>query len=517
MRARIIEAIKKTGELPPDLAEKVYELFRDKAYGYDPSESQVAQLTEADLAGLPAGNRRTLWTAILSLRPTTAGPAKPAALKEKHAETADTSALLASYLTDGPRWVADALRRRATPPGAGGDVPCLFLDDAGKVMETESVQWIDWIRRGVPLGEYMNIGGKDRRPVRIGAEKPEVKHLRDPFAVGLRPLTMPGLMSECLASFEPIPENDRADAVRFLILVKTTENPSPIEQRRAIETAAKGLPALHEAYPKAKRAWDNGGRPYPYVTPGDGVPFGEPVAPTTAPRIGRDVEPTVLAPSDNEIIDAVISAGLERRALLAGLPVGFTASLHTAGSPAAQHRQDYYEIKRVGRLRNGPEALSVYLTNAEREAAGRVEADVFRRAIVSREPKRGAPVLCIVTGREPKAQREAEKMKQYLAPAVEAGALRVTDDYDIGGGVFVTDEVARRIGEATHIVAIVCMDTLASKDFCKTIAAGKPLMPVVTDGIGTWKWNPTLRGLSVIDGSNMAVAAQNILDTIGQP
>lgn len=185
--------------------------------------------------------------------------AKTTALKEKHRATIDTAILLAEHIKGGTLWVTQELLERATRPTSGLSSPCLFLRDGGGVYEAESVQWIEWLRKGVPLGDGMDIDGKFRKPVRIGEEKAPEKFMRDPFGSG--PLTMPGLMSVCGASLEGVD----GDAVSFLVLVHQHEQLTPAEQRKACALAKGGLDGLLKEYPLAKRKWDGGARPEPMV------------------------------------------------------------------------------------------------------------------------------------------------------------------------------------------------------------------------------------------------------------
>lgn len=310
------QAIKTLTEKTGDAATAVslWEMLVKKAYGgAEPTEKMFGELTRDEtLAELPLGVRKALaclWPEPPATGGEVSSPPTDEKLKLKHVKTTDTAPLLKAYLKGSPPdWITAELLSRSTRKGQRAPSPCLFLKDGGGVYEAESIQWIEWIRAGAPLGDGMEIDGKFRRPVLIGAEKPEQTFPRDPFpskgARGAQALTMPGFMSACGASLEVEPGKPVApEVISFLVLVREREDPSVREQVDACARARTGgLPALITAHPLAKRAWDGGDRPDPTVSaepepePAAG-PFVEPTATPTAPRGGEVVRPDGWIPT----------------------------------------------------------------------------------------------------------------------------------------------------------------------------------------------------------------------------
>lgn len=121
------------------------------------------------------------------------------------------------------------------------------------------------------------------------------------------------------------------------------------------------------------------------------------------------------------------------------------------------------------------------------------------------------PTVHVLTGGAKKARAATEELKKHLATAVRNGALRVTDDYAMPAGGFVSEIVAGRAAEATVLIAMVCSDSLADDEFCQTIASsGRTVVPVIVEPC-MWEWNPTLKGKVSLDASNMMAAAQGIV------
>lgn len=243
------------------------------------SEAAFDSLTEADMRtyDIPTGIARA-WAPLFATKPATEDK-KAYALKEKHRETLGTDVLFKAYVADpkGPAWIYDELFARAREQN------CLFVEKAtGKPYEKETVQWIEWRRANTPLGEGMIIDNVFMRPVALSALVPAQKHLRDPFASGMAPLTMPGHMSVCGASLEKDGKPVGEDEIRFLSLVAMHEKGSPRDHREACETAKAGLSALLAAYPLAKRAWDDGVRPDATVPARAQTGGIEPLRPTEA-------------------------------------------------------------------------------------------------------------------------------------------------------------------------------------------------------------------------------------------
>jgi hypothetical protein len=376
------ERIKKTltdNGFDDDRADKIVATIRAKCCGgAEPTEAMMRHVTADDMIAKGIAPAAARIVAAMSRGD------KPKKLKEENRETLDTAVLLAAHIAGGPAWITDEVLVRSTPKGARLPIASVFLGDDGRIFEAETVQWIDWIRAGVPLGDGMPIGGKHRRPVLLGSEKPAVRHLRDPFGLGPDvPLTMPGLTSVCGASFDGISDAKGDDgipyverAVSFLALVMRDEQPSPIGQRNAVQVAHDGIEALRKAYPLAAKAWDAGERPRAtIVVPGVADPF------VSAPG-GEPAGSVGWAPTDDEILNAVITAGLTRDVLLLGIDLRLVATLPTANSPAAQMRRDYFSLKGVTLL-NGSKPLVKWLTNAANGAGYRAEADVFRRALAA--------------------------------------------------------------------------------------------------------------------------------------
>ena len=374
MRTETIAKMVKAG-VGQDRAEKFYALFLSAMCGgIEPEAGDV--FSREDIAAAFPGNvpARNALTAALCVEQKEAP--KPATLKEKHRATLDTAILLAEMLKGGALWVTEELLDRATRRNAGLSSPCLFLKDGGGVYEAESAQWIEWIRKGVPLGDGMDIDGKFRKPVRIGEERPAEKFTRDPFGSG--PLTMPGMMSVCGASLEGVAE----DAVSFLVLVCQHEQLSPAEQRKACALAKGGLAGLFAEYPLAKRKWDGGSRPEPTVGP-EQSRNPPPAGGDVAVSVGR-TPPVGPARLDlNTIHRALVDSGLtsSRDALLAGIPRAFVSSLTTVPSAAAQALIDLGALQNAGMLRDGSRPLVTYLQAAVALAGPRREAQVFRDAL----------------------------------------------------------------------------------------------------------------------------------------
>ncbi len=363
-----------------DRAEKFYALFLSAMCGgIEPEAGDT--FTREDIAAAFPGNvpARNALTAALCGEQKEAP--KPTALKEKHRATLDTAVLLAEMIKGGALWVTEELLERATRKNAGLSSPCLFLKDGGGVYEAESAQWIEWIRKGVPLGDGMDIDGKFRKPVRIGEERPAEKFTRDPFGSG--PLTMPGTMSVCGASLEGV----AGEAVSFLVLVCQHEQLSPAEQRKACALAKGGLAGLLAEYPLAKRKWDGGSRPEPTV--GAEQIRNPPVAGgDVAVSVGRTPPPagTATRPARldlNTIHRALVDSGLtgSRGALLAGVHRSFAASIRKTGDDLSQALVDLGALEQAGVLNDGSRPLVTYLRAAVALSGERREAAVFRDAL----------------------------------------------------------------------------------------------------------------------------------------
>src|SRR5262245_9259503 len=79
--------------------------------------------------------------------------------------------------------------------------------------------------------------------------------------------------------------------------------------------------------------------------------------------------------------EAVISAGLDRRVLLAGLSASFVAHLPSAAVPSAQILSDLDILNNAASLDDGTVPLQVWLQNAIALSPTRPEAAVFRAVL----------------------------------------------------------------------------------------------------------------------------------------
>src|SRR5262245_21191019 len=88
-----------------------------------------------------------------------------------------------------------------------------------------------------------------------------------------------------------------------------------------------------------------------------------------------------------EIFAAVVSADMDRGALLGALDRALVASIPVASSPAAQILTDLQELDRMGTLPDGSIPLRVCLETGIALLGPRREAEVFRRGVRAISPE----------------------------------------------------------------------------------------------------------------------------------
>lgn len=469
MREKLIEKLVATAGIDAAKATALYALFCAKVYGDEPTEAQLAQLTEGDLADLPAGIRRTVWTAVTALRPKS--EEVPKAKRFKLAKASDyTPRELAGFAAEDPKGSAEGLRALI------GDEPFRFLVD-GKLDLEATAERIRALRAGSPVASFVVIGGKEVSPV--GWELDEaVEDHEDPFQRGAA-LGQPGDVSELLGVSLTGIAHEVRQAIDCARQYPHELAGASLRELQGVAAGAKRLATpddLLAEMPKARRAWGSGWKRRELKVPRRAaLPFAEPTASYLAPRGGY--EAPSADPSGMTVHEALVALGLERGPLLAGLHPAFVSSLERAASPSAQYMMDLAALF-AAKMADGSDPLATYLSNALRLAGPRREAAVFRSALAARSTTAKAPPLIhIVAAAED--TRLAESFRKHFAPAVRSGRARVVVNGDLCAGAHVFKEREASVRAASVVVFLATTDALAEFDVADLIRSHPRVIPVL--------------------------------------
>jgi effector-associated domain 5 (EAD5)-containing protein/TIR domain-containing protein len=198
-----------------------------------------------------------------------------------------------------------------------------------------------------------------------------------------------------------------------------------------------------------------------------------------------------------ELYDAAIQVGLNREALLAGLPLRFTASLQQADTRAAQILLDLHALNRADSLDDGSVPLLKWLTNAAVLTTSLREGAVFAKAIaklkqpsspedqpVKQEPATGSkgPVRIFVSTCDDDRSFVA-RLGTHLSALRRAGRITFWHPGLIAAGSVRADEIAREIAAADIVLAILSADYLANDETYRegeqALQAGKTVVPIL--------------------------------------
>lgn len=449
MREKAIESMVGAG-VPRDRAEKYWALLVQRVCGGDePSEGDVAALADEDVLGpFKADNLLAGRKLLAALR---AGKAEPAKAKRFKAAKASgyTAADLALFVAEDPKGATEGLRAFLDAK-VGGEPFRLVV--SGKLDQEATAARIEALAAGDPVAPFVVVGGVEVVPVGWDLDDAAVEDGEDPFQRGA-PLGQPGDVSGRLGvSLEGVSHEAR-QAIDCARQRPHELADASLRELQAVAELARGKGAddVLAEMPKARRAWGAGWKRRELKVPRR--PFVEPTAPK-APRGGRGVPANLEA-----ICAAVSSAGLDRRALLAGIDRALVASLATSQTPGAQTRLDVLDLFEVG-----GSAWESWLTNAESLSGPRREAAVFRSALdAARSPAPSAPPLIHVVAAAEDA-RLGETLRKHLSQAVRQGRVRVVVNGDVRAGQRVSEAREASVREAAVVAFLATADSLAEFD-----------------------------------------------------
>ncbi|MEZ4301241.1 MAG: hypothetical protein R3B70_40275 [Polyangiaceae bacterium] len=194
---------------------------------------------------------------------------------------------------------------------------------------------------------------------------------------------------------------------------------------------------------------------------------------------------------------AAIQIGLDRRALLVGVPAGYVASLRQSDSPTAQLMRDLETLNATPSLMDGSVPLVSWLENAVAFSGLRREGAVFEAALArlskaapeerpspdsGNDPRRPDPETPHGTSGTPpgpgasaspiriyvsasrKDDRIVERLEKHLAPLLRARSATLWHRGMLGLGLERRAEAQRQLDSAHLLLAILSSDYLAEED-----------------------------------------------------
>lgn len=191
-----------------------------------------------------------------------------------------------------------------------------------------------------------------------------------------------------------------------------------------------------------------------------------------------------------DLLYAAIQAGLDRKALLGGMPPGFTASLPLADTPAAQILGDLHVLNRTDALTDGSVPLVTWLRNATTLTTFRPEGAVFMRALQmltrsaspggdrphaptqeswgpavqpAADDKSTSPVRIFISASDEDRPFVAQ-LERHLTPLRRARQLTIWHRGLIRAGSVRVDEIASALAEADAVLVILSADYLADDE-----------------------------------------------------
>ncbi|MEP7125524.1 MAG: TIR domain-containing protein [Byssovorax sp.] len=202
-----------------------------------------------------------------------------------------------------------------------------------------------------------------------------------------------------------------------------------------------------------------------------------------------------------ELHSAAIWTDLDRKALLAGVPPAFTASLQHADTRAAQILLDLRALNRVGALIDGTVPLQIWLTNAAALTPSRSEGAVFEKALgILKQPRvaelppprpttqppettRKDPAVQIFISACDADQGFVGRLEMHLFALRRARLITLWHRGLLLPGSLRTDEIARALDGADIVLAIVSTDYLAREETYheveQALQVGKTVIPIL--------------------------------------
>ena len=369
MKDRVLKAL--TDKVGKDRAEKFYALFvAALCGGIEPQEGDTftkEDIAEAFASNIPA--RNALTAALCGDAPAAPKSRKFKADKARSYSPAD----LVSFIFTDPK--AEGLRAEYMRR-TGGAAALFYVD--GKLAEAESADRIQRLFDRDPVAPFVTIGGKDVEPTGYPEDAAKTD-CEDPYQSGA-PLGQPGDVSVRLGVSLADIGHETRQAIACAVAHDLAD--ASVRELQADAAAAKGQSAI--AYlankPMAYRKWPTWPKSALVLT------RETPRNPTAAAEVPGTLRGNIDAPTTNDVCAAVISVGLSREALMAGIDRGYVATLATMPNMASQTMCDVNVLARNGPLRDGSNPWRQYLANAAQLAGPRREAAVFQAALAAVGP-----------------------------------------------------------------------------------------------------------------------------------
>lgn len=237
----------------------------------------------------------------------------------------------------------------------------------------------------------------------------------------------------------------------------------------------------------------------------------------------------------HELHAAVISVGLDRRALLSGIHAAFVASLPLSSSLSAQFLSDLAQLNSVEQLSDGSVPLLEWLRTAAHLAGPRKEGRVFEEAssLVTRasraksvEPPR--PTMAASTQRTgavkvflsaaAEDRRFVDALARHLVVLSRQGAIDLSSHDHMPPGVDRRAWIEEHLDAAELVVLMVSADFLAGEEtFAELERAlalrdeqGTRVVPVIARTVGLE--STPLAGLTRLPRSGVPIASSRDAD-----
>ncbi len=237
----------------------------------------------------------------------------------------------------------------------------------------------------------------------------------------------------------------------------------------------------------------------------------------------------------HELHAAVISVGLDRRALLSGIHAAFVASLPISSSPSAQILSDLAQLNSVEQLSDGSVPLLEWLRTAAHLAGPRKEGRVFEEAsslvaLAARaknvEPPRptvaastqGKGAVKVFLSAAAEDERFVDAFARHLAVLSRQGAIELWRRSSMPAGVDRRVWIEEHLGAADLVVLMLSPDYLASDDTYSELERalalrdekGTRVVPVIARTVGLE--STPLAGLTRLPRSGVAIGSSRDAD-----
>lgn len=366
MKKRIVKALaERVGQ---DRAEKFWALFvAALCGGIEPQEGDTftrEDIAEAFASNIPA--RNALVAVLCGDAPAAPKGRKFKADKARSYSAGDlVSFIVADPKQDGLR--AEYMRR------TGGAAALFYVD--GKIAEAESADRIQRLFDRDPVAPFVVIGGKRVEPTGYPEDAAKTDR-EDPYQRGAA-LGQPGDVSARLGvSLDGI-EHETRQAIACAVAFDLSDASRRDLQADAAMAKGKTAAEYLGAHPIASLKWETWPKPSLVLT------RETPRNPPAAAEVPGTLRGNTDAPTTADVCAAVISAGLSRGALMAGIDRRYVATLPAMPTAASQTHSDVHEMVRAGQLTDGSNPWQQYLTTANHLAGPRREAAVFRAALAA--------------------------------------------------------------------------------------------------------------------------------------